>query len=156
MEAKINFLEVFFRCFFGRCFGIDFWSFFGGSKPEKQQFRLGGSTNFTKSTFPKKVPKNLDFGVVFGSQNDEESRKNRVEKYVFFEHRFFGVFFRFLRILARFWEAKNHQKIEKKPKKSILAWALFLRRLLRGFWEGFGRLLDEFWKDFGRICSHFS
>ena len=39
---------------------------------------------FTKSTFSKKVRKNLDFGVVFGGQNDKKSRKNCVEKRVFF------------------------------------------------------------------------
>ena len=32
-------------------------------------------TIFTKSTFSKKVRKNVDFGIVLGGQNDEKSRK---------------------------------------------------------------------------------
>ena len=35
MEAKIDFWEVFLRCFFGMRFGIDWGWIFGGSKPEK-------------------------------------------------------------------------------------------------------------------------
>ena len=35
MEAKIDFKEVFFRCFFRARFGIDFGWIFGGSEPEK-------------------------------------------------------------------------------------------------------------------------
>ena len=35
MEAKIDFLEVFLRCFFGMRFGIDLGWIFGGLKPEK-------------------------------------------------------------------------------------------------------------------------
>ena len=34
-EAKIDFWEVFFRCFFRVRFGIEFSWFLGGSKPEK-------------------------------------------------------------------------------------------------------------------------
>ncbi len=75
---------------------------------------------FTKSTFSKKVRKNIDFGVVFGSQNDEKSRKNAVEKHVFFEHRFFSVFLRILAIWDGFWEALGAPKINKKSKKTLL------------------------------------
>ena len=35
IEAKIDFWEVFLRSFFRARFGIDFWSFFGGSGLEK-------------------------------------------------------------------------------------------------------------------------
>ena len=35
MEAKIDFLEVFLRCFFGMRFSIDLGWIFGGSKLEK-------------------------------------------------------------------------------------------------------------------------
>ena len=35
MEAKIDFGDAFFRCFFRMRFGIDFFRIFGGSEPEK-------------------------------------------------------------------------------------------------------------------------
>ena len=35
MDAKTDFLEVTFRCYFRMRFCMDFWLFFGGSKPEK-------------------------------------------------------------------------------------------------------------------------
>merc|ERR1712078_637531 len=35
IEAKIDFWEVFLRSFFRARLGIDFWSFFRGSEPEK-------------------------------------------------------------------------------------------------------------------------
>ena len=73
---------------------------------------------FTKSAFSKKVRKTVDFGSIFGGQNGEKSIKNDVGKHVFFKHRFFCVFLRFLRILARFWEAKTPPKIAKKRKKT--------------------------------------
>ena len=83
-EVNIDFGHLFFACFFRARFGIDFGWYFGGPKPEKYQFRLDGSTIFTKSTFLKKVRKNIDFGVVFGGHNDENSKKNEVENHVFF------------------------------------------------------------------------
>ena len=39
---------------------------------------------FTKSTFWKDSRKSIEFGFVFGDQNDEKSRKNRVQKHMFF------------------------------------------------------------------------
>ena len=67
--------------------GIDFGSFFRGSNLEKslktlffQWFLLF----FKKSTFSKKYRKNMDFGVDFGGESHEKSRKNGVENHVFF------------------------------------------------------------------------
>ena len=69
---------------------------------------------------------------------------------------------RFLAILARFWEAKNHQKIEKNrtrsqksEKKSILGRVLVGGRPPKGFWKGLGGVLGEFWKDFNRFLGKF-
>ena len=112
---------------------------------------------FTKSTFAKKVRKNLDFGIVFGGQNGEKSRKNGVEKRVFFQLRFFGVFLRNFAILARFWESPSLQKIEKNQKKSsffdFLTRSVLKKgsgRVLGRFWDDFGRILNGFWEDFGK------
>ena len=68
-------------------FGIDFEWIFGASDLEKSIKTIGFSMVvriFTKSTFSKKVRKNLDFRIVFGGQNGEKSRKNGVEKRAFF------------------------------------------------------------------------
>ena len=73
--------------------------------------------DFHKIDVFEKVAKNVDFGLVFAGQNDGKSRKNGVEKCVFFLLPFFGVFFRFFEILARFWEARGRPKIDKKSKK---------------------------------------
>ena len=66
-------------------------------------------------------------------------------------------------ILARFWEAPDPPKIEKKSKQidfflrsvlkggsgRVLGWFWEdLGRVLGGFWERFGKVLDGFWKDF--------
>ena len=60
MEAKIDFLEVFIRCFFGMCFSIDLGWIFGGSKPEKLEKTIRFSmvfANFQKIDIFKKVAK---------------------------------------------------------------------------------------------------
>ena len=115
---------------------------------------------FTKSSFSKKMRKTFDFGVVFGGQNDEKSRKNGVEKRIFFQLRFFHVFLRFFGILARFWEARGPQKIEKNwknSKKIDFLTRSFLKggsgRVLEGFWDGFERILNGFSGDFGKILG---
>ena len=46
MEAKIDFLEVFLRCFFGMRFSIDLGWIFRGSKPEKSIKTIGFSMVF--------------------------------------------------------------------------------------------------------------
>ena len=63
--------------------------------------------------------KNVDFGVVFGSQNDEKSIKNGVEKCVFFLLPFSGVFLRFFEILLDFGRPKNFQKSIKNRKNRV-------------------------------------
>ena len=90
---------------------------------------------------------------------------------MFFGLRFFLFFLRFLRILARFWEALGPPKIEKKLKKiekivfgAVLerVWDLgsILEAILErfwwiwdGFWMDFGYILEGFWKDFGKILQ---
>ena len=75
---------------------------------------------FTKSTFSKKHRKNLDFGIVFGGQNHDKSRKNGVENMCFFDIDFFSIVFRIFVIWGRFWEALGLPKINKKLEKSCL------------------------------------
>ena len=121
---------------------------------------------FTKSTFSKKVQKDIDFGVVFGSRNDEKSKKIGVQKHMFFCYRFFSVFFRFSAILARFWEALGPPKIGKKSKKSHSGRIWNALRIFHRFWERFwssfgriwmdfewifGQIFEAFWKDLGNI-----
>ena len=119
---------------------------------------------YTKSTFWKDGRKIIDFGLDFGGQNDEQSRKNRVERHAFFWLRFFSVFLRFLMILARFWEALGPPKLWKNrprwPKSGFwdVSWTRLsskvgLGRVSGGFWKDFGRILGGFWKDFGRILE---
>ena len=57
--------------------------------------------------------------------------------------------------MARFWEAPGPPKIRKNQKKSIFDRVQFRRRVLGGFWEGFGRILGGFWEDFGRVWGGF-
>ena len=110
---------------------------------------------FTEWPFSKKHRKNLDFGVVFGGPNHENSKKNGVGNHVFFGHRFFGVFLQFFAILARFWEAPEAQKINKNLKKSRSGrfWNVF--GIQYRFWTRFWSDLGGFWKDFGRILGGF-
>ena len=78
------------------------------------------STDFTKSTFSKKMRKNVNFGSVFGGRNDEKSRKNGVEKHILFNVDFYAFVLRILAILGRFWEARAPPKIVQKSKKTVL------------------------------------
>ena len=99
---------------------------------------------FTKSTFSKKWRKNVDIGIVFGAQNNEKSRKNRLENHVFFLLRFFCVFLRFFAILARFWEAPGLPKIRKKSKKNEkIAFRAFFG-FSADFGSGFGAIFGDF------------
>ena len=95
MDAKIDVWGSFFPCFFRMRLRIDVGSIFWGSEPWKSSSRLDGNTIFAKSTFSKKVRKNIDFGSIFGSQTEENPIKKRFEKFVFFGHRFLCVFWRF-------------------------------------------------------------
>ena len=68
MEAKINFLEISLRCFFGMRFGIDLGWIFGGSKPEKSIKTIVFSmvfANFHKIDVFEKIPKYHRFRVHF-------------------------------------------------------------------------------------------
>ena len=62
MEAKTDFWEVFFQCFFRMCFCMDFGLFFGGSKPEKSLKAIVFSmvfANFYKIDIFEKIKKKL-------------------------------------------------------------------------------------------------
>ena len=64
MEAKIDFREVFWQCFFGLRFGIDFGWIFGGSESEKSIKTIGFSmvfANFQKISVFEKIGKKLRF-----------------------------------------------------------------------------------------------
>ena len=99
---------------------------------------------FTKSTFSKKVQKDIDFGVVFGSRNDEKSRKIGVQKHMFFCYRFFSVFFSifcdFGSILGGLGPSKNWQKIEKIAFGTHLECASDFSSIL-------GAILEQFWQN---------
>ena len=97
-------------------------------------------------TFSNKVRKNLDFGIVFGSQNHEKSKKNGVENHVFFGHRFFIAFFSMFRdlglILGSSGGSKNHYKIEKNAFGIVFerVWdpVSILDKILERFWWTLG------------------
>ena len=75
MDAQIRFLRFFFRCRVRTRFRIEILLILGGSEPEKLVFRPDGSMIFTKLTFSKQIRKKLDFGFVFGGQNDKQIMK---------------------------------------------------------------------------------
>ena len=134
--------SIFRRFFFDAFFERVLTSILGGfSEPrnltnqQKPLFFQWFLLIFTKSTFLKNVQKNMDFGSIFGGQNNEKTWKHSVEKHVFFELGILCVFFRIFAILARFWTLPGHPKIDKKSKKSCLG----------RFWNAF-RFLYRFWK----------
>ena len=104
------FCDAFFECVLASIF-LRFFRFFLYPNLDFCAHSQCFVTIYTKSTFSKKMRKNIDFGVVFGGQNHEKSRKYDVEKHVFFGHRFLHVFLRILAILAPFWEARALPKI---------------------------------------------
>ena len=68
IDAKTDFLEVTFRCFFRMRFCMDFWLFFGGSKPEKSLKTIVFSmvfANFHKIDVFEKVVKKRRFWSSF-------------------------------------------------------------------------------------------
>ena len=77
--------DVFFECVFAWIFGcfLEARNLKNHKKTLVFQWFL---LIFRKSQFAKKYRKNVDFGVVFGGQNHEKSRKNGVENHVFFWH----------------------------------------------------------------------
>ena len=98
----------------------------------------------------------MDFGSVFGDQNDENSIKMVFKNMFFFNIDFQASFFRILTILARFWEAPGLQKIAKNRKKSCSGrvWNAFgiSKRFWKRFWSNFSRFwmdFEIFWEDFG-------
>ena len=95
MEPKIDFGEAFFRCVFRMRFGINFWSIFGGSEPQKSCSRLDGSMIFTNSTLSKKAKKIIDFWSILEGKFEQKSIKHNVQKRIFFACRFLIYFFGF-------------------------------------------------------------
>ena len=78
MAAKTDFLEVTFRCFFRMRFCMDFWLFFGGSKPENSIKTIGFSrffVDFHKIDVFKKVEKNSEFWLYFWRPKQRKSVK---------------------------------------------------------------------------------
>ena len=101
----------------------------------------------TKSTFSKKMRKNVDFGVVFGSQNDEKSRKNRLEHHVFFNIDFLAFFCDFFGFWLDFGRPGAVKQSKKNENIDFLTRSVLKEasgRVLGGFWEGFGRVLGGF------------
>ena len=86
MEANVDFSEVLFNIFFECVFALILDGFLEArnlknhEKPLVFQWFL---LIFRKSTSPKQMRKNLDFGNVCEGQNDEKSKKNGVESHVF-------------------------------------------------------------------------
>ena len=114
---------------------------------------------FTKSAFSKNIRKKLDFTFILGGENEGNSIKNGVRKYVFLATSLLSRFFPFW---APFWSPGPSQKSPKNQKNTQqidfgvrLGRVLFRRRLLGGLWEGFGWVLGGFWEDFGRVSQDF-
>ena len=61
----------------------------------------------------------LDLGVVLEVQTEKNREKMVLKNMCFFNIDFLAFFCDFFQILARFWEAQERRKIEKKLKKSI-------------------------------------
>ena len=82
-------------------------------------------------------------------------KKMVLETMRFFDIDFLAFFLQFFAILARFWEAPEAQKINKKSKKSRSGrfWNVF--GIQYRFWTRFWSDLGGFWKDFGRILGGF-
>ena len=98
--------------------------------------------NFYKIDVFEKSPKKTSILESFSEAKTAKNREKMVLKNVcFFNIDFLTFFCDFFQILARFWEARGRQKIEKKLKKSIFQRVHFLRRVLGGFWEGLGTVL---------------
>ena len=78
MDAKTNFLEVFFRCFFRMRFYMDFELFFGGSKLEKSLKTIVFSmvlAKFHRIDVFEKVTKNTSILPSFSEAKMEKIRK---------------------------------------------------------------------------------
>ena len=117
---------------------------------------------FTKLPFAKKHRKCLDFGIVFGGQNGENSKKMELKNMWFFNFDFFNFFFDFLRFWLDFGRPRALQKLKKiRKNRFVLAFRFeggFWKgsgRVLGGFKEGFGRSLGAFWTGFGWILERF-
>ena len=77
--------------------------------------------NFQKIDVFEKTTKILDFRSIFGGQNHKKSRKNYVEKYMFFLICFFGVFFcDFLKFWLNFGLPGPSKNLKKSKKDEFL------------------------------------
>ena len=78
MEPRIDFLDAFLQSFFRMRFGIDFWSIFGSSKPEKSTKTivfLMFFANFHKIDVFEKVAKQVRFWLRF-----RRPKRRKIEK----------------------------------------------------------------------------
>ena len=124
MEGKIDFWEVFRRCFFAMRFGIDLGWIFGGSKAEKSIKTISFSmffAHFQKIDIFEKSMKKPRFWLRFRRPKWRKFEKKMELKNMWFFNFDVFIFFRFFTILARFWEAPGPPKIEKNQKKSIFS-----------------------------------
>ena len=119
---------------------------------------------FTKSTFSKKYRKNLDFGIVFGSQNHEKSKKMMLKTMCYSNIDFSSLFFEFLPFWLDFERPRDVPKLAKNRKNRVRdalgtrlgflinftsdfgAISVDLGWILNGFWIYFGRILGRFCK----------
>ena len=96
----------------------------------------------------------MDFGFIFGGQNQENSIKACVKKLALFCD-FWGFWLDF----GRPWALQKLKKIRKN--RFLIAFSFEggfwegLGRVLGGFWEGFGKILGGFWEGFGKVLDGF-
>ena len=162
MEAKIDFWEVFLRCFFRVRFGIDFLVIFSFFLYPNLDFCAHSQcfvTIYTKSTFSKKMRKKHRFWSGSRRPKPRKIEKKRCWKACFFWTsiftRFFADFSDFGSILGGPGPSKNWLKIEKIDFFPIFWHTQFWRRVLGRFWDSFGRILGGFSMDFGRLLEDF-
>ena len=110
---------------------------------------------FTKSTFSKKVLKNIDFGSIFRSKNAKIRCKIALKNMFFFQHRFLSVFFPDFDDLGSIFgglgPSKNLKKLRKIDSNLVSGriWNAF--EISIRCWSNLGR----FGMDFGRILEWF-
>ena len=158
MEAKIDFWEVFLRCFFRVRFGIDFlviFSFFLISEPWFLCAQPVFCNDLHKIDVFEKDAKKHGFWSGFRRPKPRKIEKKRCWKACFFWTsiftRFFADFSDFGSILGGPGPSKNWLKIEKIEFFRFFGTLSFEGEFWKGFWDSFGRILGGFSMDFGRL-----
>ena len=78
MEGEIDLGDIFFNVFFERILASTFVRFLKAPNPENMHGAKAGARFVQNRHFPKSSKQKLDFVLVFGSRNDEKSRKHCV------------------------------------------------------------------------------